>query len=130
MLVFLLFYVFNVNSQEVWQPMYLTTTGHNVIDGVEGWFMQGTCNDEVVVYIRFVNTTNYQAEISWYDGIFTTSKEWVFDRNTKTFLLPAGLDKKGTCGAEEKFVINLGNLNLTQADFMRYTAMELIVVLK
>jgi hypothetical protein len=117
-------------AQTNWQPMFITVSGHNVKDGVEGWFAQGECNGEAVVFVKFVNTNAAAVSLSWNDGIFTQALNWVNKtgmENTRNLRMEPSIEMAGHCGGQPLLVISIAEFDLTATDFMRYNAHGLTI---
>lgn len=121
------------SAQVNWQPMYLTTSGHHVIDGVEGWFGTGDCNGSTRIFIRFVNTNSTGVDLQWYDGVFTQSRTWIYHADPadhKTLHLGPATDLAGQCSGEAVLIIEPAAFGIDAAAFFRYNAMDLSVSFK
>ena len=120
-------------GQSVWEPMFLTVSGNNVVDGVEGWFQAGECQGADVVLLRFVNTNPTPVMISWNDGVFTQTLQWEKKSGTeymKSIEIPGQTEQAGTCGELAELIFPLADFKLVAADFKRYTAQDLTVTIK
>ncbi|MEQ1733006.1 MAG: hypothetical protein ABL940_05000, partial [Bacteroidia bacterium] len=101
-ILFTLLFYFNTQAQTVpmWEPIGLTVTGNNQIEGIEAWYSLSKCKGQAMVYLKFVNTTNSSATIEWFDGIFTTELKWVKKEKAedkKTLIIPANSEVKADC---------------------------------
>jgi len=114
-----------------WQPMYLTVSGGNQIDGVEGFFAQDMCNSEPVILVRFINHNSYDVNISWLDGIFTSDAKWINKseaKDLKRITLSAQKEIAGDClGINPKLIIKIKDVLPEMAKFKRYNASSLVI---
>ena len=123
-----------VNAQSnniTWQPMYLTVSGGNQIDGVEGFFAQDMCNSEPVILVKFINHNTYNVNISWSDGIFTSDAKWINKseiKDIKKITLSAQNEIAGDCsGLSSYLVIKIRDILPEVAKFKRYNASSLVI---
>lgn len=114
-----------------WQPMYLTVSGSNLVDGVEGFFAQSSCNSEPVILIKFVNHNTYDVKISWYDGVFLTDNKWLNKsdiKDLKKLQLNAEKELAGDCsGTNPLLMIKIMNELGVATKFKRYNANSLVI---
>lgn len=113
-----------------WEPMYLTVSGSNLIDGVEGFFTQSTCNSEPVIFVKFVNHNTYDVKISWFDGFFTSDSKWTIKSNPqdlKNITLNAQKEISGNCSSDPNLVIKIKDALPNASSFKRYNASSLII---
>lgn len=87
-------------AQNVWEPVKLDVAGHNIVSNVEATFQKGNCNNEEVIFVKFVNRNNYPVTIKWYDAILTRSNGWLKKDNVnpkKVLSIASGQEVKGEC---------------------------------
>jgi hypothetical protein len=114
-----------------WDQVFLTVSGGNILDGVEAWYQQDTCNGANVVYVRFVNTNPYSAQVSWNDGIFTQDEKWDWKLGTsdrKSVVIPAQVGIKGECTPENALTIKLSDFGIALSEFKRYGVQNFTVL--
>ncbi len=114
-----------VIAQNTWEPVKLDVAGHNTVNNVEATFQKGTCNNEEVIFVKFINRNKYPVTIKWYDAILTKSNSWVKkdDVNPKKVLtIAASQEVKGQCSVTESAdcVIKLGDYLDKLADYNLY----------
>ena len=117
-----------------WQPIFLTVTGHNMIEGVEAFFQAGKCEKgESVVFIKFINHNAQSVQLEWYDGVFTQELNWINkegDDNKKSLIISGNKEANGHCSSLEKdLVIKLSDFIKDPNNFKRYAASYLQVTL-
>jgi hypothetical protein len=114
-----------------WQPMFLTVSGSNIIDGVEGYFAQDICNSEPVILVKFINKNAYNVNISWFDGFFTADTKWINKneaKDLKKITLSAQNEIEGDCFVQNPFlIIKIKDVLPSVADFKRYNASSIVI---
>ena len=93
-----------VIAQNAWEPVKLDVAGHNTVNNVEATFMKGSCNNEEVIFVKFVNRNKYPVTVKWYDAVLTKSNNWVKKDDVspkKVLTIGAGQEAKGDCAAAE-----------------------------
>jgi len=75
----------NTFAQEeyIWDGAKLTTSGKNIIEGVEFFYTLTSCNDESYVLIKVINNNSVDVNISWIDAFFTQDRQWIYSENDK-----------------------------------------------
>jgi len=102
-LYFILFFSISsifAQSNEAWSPIGLTASGKNMQNGVEAFYQLNKCNNESVVFIKFVNHNNYGISLEWKDAVFTKDSEWVVNKNVevlKHLTLEGNTSVSGDC---------------------------------
>ena len=115
-------------TSSAWTPIFLSANGDNVKHGVEAYFQRGLCGTDEVVYIRFVNTNNYDVILGWYNAVFTQSIEWIHDNdNLVTLTIPALSNNTGSCSGQAHLVVKLADFIPDPAQFKRFTTSQLTV---
>lgn len=119
------------NSSD-WQPIYLMVTGANVMDGVEASFKLGSCNNQDVVFVKFVNRNEYPVKLEWSDAIFNTELKWVYrtDINArKSFSLKAKEQAEGECinNKQADLIISVKDFVSSKENVKRYSASKLLI---
>ena len=130
----------NVFSQSpsVWEPIYLTASGHNRVQGIEGLFRAEICsNGERVVFIKFINHNSQDIKLEWYHGVFTQELKWVNkegESDKKTVMINGNKEAQGACSSTAPFqelIIKLSDFIDDPNNFKRYSAINLeITVIK
>lgn len=114
-----------------WQQVFLTVSGGNIIDGVEVWYQQNICDSADVVYIRFVNTNPFPAQVSWNDGIFTMNEQWDWKMgpsDRKSVVVPPSNTIIGECTPENALAIKLRDFGIAKSEFKRYGITNFTVI--
>lgn len=116
-----------------WQPIFLDVTGGNKLDGLEASFQLNTCNNEDVVYVKFINHNAYPVKIEWFDAVFTQDLKWVNEERValkKSLTLPANGDATGECAKNSypELLVKMKNFIPGKKDFKRYSASQLTVI--
>jgi len=124
-----LLYSADIKAQTAdWTPIFLTVSGNHIVKGLEGYFQKGTCNNEDVVFVKFVNTNPYPIALTWYNGIFTHEIKWYYNADdTKSLTVPAATTAEGICGGEALLVIKLTDFISDPNQFKRYCSVELTI---
>ena len=116
-----------------WEPVYLQVTGANTMDGVDASFRLGKCNNENVVFIKFINHNDYSVKLEWFDAVFTQELKWINkdeERSKKNLLIPAGAEVSGDCSntVSTVLMINLKSFVADKKEFKRYSSFQLNVL--
>jgi len=93
--------IFAQNSSK-WEPVFLTVSGGNYLDGVEAYFKTDICNTESVVFIKFINKNDYAVKLSWFDAVFTNENKWIHKdglAELRTISLGPKSEKAGDCAS-------------------------------
>jgi hypothetical protein len=119
----------DTNAQTAdWTPIFLTVSGNHIVKGLEGYFQKGICNNEDVVFVKFVNTNPYSVALTWYNAVFTHEIKWYYNANdTKSLTVPAATTSEGTCGGEALLIIKLSDFISDPNQFKRYCSVELTI---
>ena len=112
--------------------MFLQVSGSNVMDGVEASFQIGTCNNENVVYLKFVNKNSYPVKLEWFDAVFTQELKWVNkegDANKRLLVLPAKSELVGSCvkAPAPELMVKLNDFITDKKNFKRYVSSQLTI---
>lgn len=111
-----------------WTPIFLTVSGNHIVNGLEGYFQKGVCNNEDVIFVKFVNTNAYAVALTWYNAVFTHEIKWYYNADdTKSLTVPAATTAEGTCGGEALLVIKLSDFISDPNQFKRYCSVELTI---
>jgi len=126
-LYFILFFsvssVFAQSNRE-WNPIGLTASGENKQNGVEVFYQLNKCNNEHVVFIKFINHNTSGIIVEWNDAIFTQDLKWVKNKNgdiLKSLTIEGSETITGDCpGKNQKelivnvndFISNIDDFNL------------------
>jgi hypothetical protein len=111
-----------------WTPIFLDPKGGNLSDGVEAWFQQGTCGNDAVVFVKFINTNEFPVSVQWYNSVFTTELKWINkEKEIKTLKLEARAALAGSCESESVLVIKLSDFISDPSQFKRFTSTNLTV---
>lgn len=94
-----------------WQSALLRSDGKVVLNGVEAYCTKSNCNGTEYVFIKFVNTNNYQVKLEWIDGIYFNGV-WNYSQNPnpKQFVIAAGATAEGTCNGDIKLKVTVNSL--------------------
>lgn len=125
----LFLFMFQSHAQTDWTPIFLTASGHHIVNGVEAYFAKEECEGEAVVFIKFVNTNGYPVNLTWYNAVFTTNLTWVHHSNdTQTLTVPASTTIEGVCqGGEAVLKVNLNDFITDASTFKRLTTVHLTI---
>jgi hypothetical protein len=114
-----------------WEPVYLTVSGGNILDGVEAYFRADVCNSESVIFIKFINRNNYSVKLSWFDAVFTTEAKWINKNSAgelKTVTLTSNTELAGDCSsANPNLTVKLKDFINQTETFKRYAASNLVI---
>lgn len=111
-----------------WTPVFLTPSGNHIVKGVEAYFQAGTCDNQGVVYIKFVNTNNYPVNLEWHNAVFTTGLTWIHqETDRKSLTIPANTSLEGSCQGEPMLVVNLSQFLNDSSQFKRLSTVELLI---
>ncbi len=115
-----------------WQPIYLLVNGGNTMDGIEASFQLSKCNQEDVVYVKYVNHNTYPVKVEWFDAVFTQELKWINEERVaakKSITLSANEEAKGEClkSANAKLVVKIKDFIKDKKDFKRYSASQLTI---
>ena len=122
--------IFAQNTSK-WEPVFLTVSGGNYLDGVEVYFKTDICNTESVVFIKFINKNDYAVKLSWFDAVFTNENKWIHKdapSELQTILLAAKSEKAGDCASSNpQLIIKLKDF-VDQVDhFKRFSTSKLTI---
>ena len=122
----------NAQTDASWQPIYLLVTGHNVMDGVEAFFQVNACNNEDIIYIKYINHNEYDVKLEWFDAVFTQELKWINKdqaADKKSLLLPSKKEVNGKCSSNlyPELSIKIKVFVADKNDFKRYSASQLHV---
>lgn len=94
-----------------WQSAMLRSDGKVVLNGVEAYCTKATCNGTEYIFIKFVNTNNYQVKLEWVDGIYLNGV-WNYSQNPnpKEFVIAAGATAEGSCNGDIKLKVTVNSL--------------------
>jgi hypothetical protein len=116
-----------------WQPIYLLVTGENKKDGIEAFFKLDVCNEEDVIYVKFINHTAKPLKLEWYDAMFTQELKWINEEkiaNKKTIQIPANTELMGECSNNlyPQLSVSVKKYISDKKNFKRYSASQLKVI--
>lgn len=122
----------NAQNKNGWEPMYLQVSGSNNMDGVEASFQASSCNNENVVYLKFVNKNDYAVKLEWFDAVFTQELKWVNkegEANKRTLVLPAKGQMTGSCvkTPAPELIVKLNDFVSDRKNFKRYVSSQLTI---
>ncbi|MBI5218022.1 MAG: hypothetical protein HY958_03735 [Bacteroidia bacterium] len=60
-----------------WNPIGLTVDGKNMQNGIKAFYQLNKCNNEDVVFIKFINDNTNAVVAEWNDAVFTKEHKWV-----------------------------------------------------
>ena len=103
-------------SNQEWKSIGLTASGKNVQNGVEAFYQLNKCNNENVVFIKFINHNNFGIALDWNDAVFTKDFRWVVNANVQTLkhlTLAGNISVSGDCSG-----INQSELVVKVNDFI------------
>lgn len=139
-LSFLLFFPFSsmfAQSNSDWNPIGLTVNGRNLQNGVEAFYQLNKCNNEDVIFIKFINHNTNEVAISWEDVVFTKDLKWVNNKksknNNKTLNIKANEEIHGDCLGTNKtelvikvhdFIKNMNDFKLFKTTLFQVTNIE------
>jgi hypothetical protein len=123
--------IFAQNTASKWEPVFITVSGGNYLDGVDVYFKTDICNTESVVFIKFINNNDYAVKLSWFDAVFTNEGNWIHkDTPTeqRTISLTAKSEKAGDCASSyPQLIIKLKDF-IDQVDhFKRFSTSKLTI---
>ncbi len=99
--VLLLFFFKNfAQTNSVWEKIHLNSAGYNIVAGVEALYSLTKCNNDDVVFIKFINHNDYAVQVEWYNAVFTQDLKWIKKENLtdkKTLTLNANTEMQGDC---------------------------------
>jgi hypothetical protein len=128
------FSFFKVEAQKNsdWQPIFLLVTGANVMDGVEASFKLGTCNNEDVVFVKFINHNDYAVKLEWSDAIFNQELKWLYRteiNKRESITLAPKMEAQGEAINKKhpELIIKLKDFIVDKKNFKRYLTSQLIV---
>ena len=126
--------IYSNTNDPVWQTIFLTPGGGNLMDGVEAYFQLSNCNGEDVVYLKFINHNDYSVKLEWFDAACTQQWEWMYkdgEGEKKSFFIPAKTEIKGECisTVSTELVVPVKKFVADKKDFMRYSAFQLYVLI-
>ncbi len=116
-----------------WQPIYLTPGGGNVMEGVEASFRLSTCNNEDIIYVRFVNNNDYDVELKWYDAVFTQELKWINKdqpEDKKVIIVRSKKEAKAECSTilYPELAVKVKKFVDNRKDVKRYLTSQFIVI--
>jgi hypothetical protein len=105
--IFILFYVTSVfaQSNSNWSPIGLSVSGKNMQNGVEAFYQLSKCNNEDVVFIKFINNNANAVVVEWNDAIFTKALQLQNNQkgnNKKTLTIGANKVIFGDCSSKSQ----------------------------
>jgi hypothetical protein len=137
-LLFLILFTFSIGPLSAdptsdWQSIYLTPGGGNTMDGVEAYFLLGTCNGEDVVYVKFINHNDYPVKLEWYDAVFNQELKWINkdeEQNKRSVLISSKTEVKGECAMKNypELIIKVKDFVADKKEFKRYSSYRLNVL--
>lgn len=100
--VFLLFSVSSLfaQSNSEWNPIGLAVNGKNMQNGVEAFYKLNKCNNEDVIFIKFINYNSSAVTVEWNDAIFTNELQWtssIKGNNKKSLIIGSNEAILGDC---------------------------------
>lgn len=109
-------------SNQVWSPIGLTASGKNMQNGVEAFYQLVKCNNENVVFIKFVNHNSYGVSLEWNDAVFTKDSKWVVNKNveqSKLLMLEGNNSVSGDCSGinQSALVVKVNDFVSRMEDF-------------
>jgi len=111
-------------SNSEWKPIGLTASGKNMQNGVEAFYQLNKCNNENVVFIKFINHNTSGVIVEWNDAVFTKDLKWVKNEKAgmvKTITIEGGETVSGDCSGKNQnvlvvnvndFISNIDDFNL------------------
>lgn len=92
----------NVDAQTNpdWKLLLLDVAGRTMVNGVEVYAQGGTCKDNEVVYVKFVNHNSYPVIVKWFDAVLTQDQKWIKKENQadkKSIIIDANKEIVGEC---------------------------------
>jgi hypothetical protein len=121
---FLLFSISSVfaQSNSNWNPIGLTLDGRNTQNGVEAFYQLSKCNNEDVVFIKFINNNAKAVVVEWNDAIINKELKWVSNQkgnNKKTLTIGANKVIFGDCSSKNQpeLIVKVHDFINNVADF-------------
>ena len=115
-----------------WNPIGLTVSGHNTINGVDASYQLNTCNGEDVVFVKLVNHNTYAVTVEWYPAVFTQDQQWIKKENLTdkiSVALAPNIELAGDCsGTKSGMLIRLSDFSVQPLNFFRYGATNFSVI--
>jgi len=93
-------------------------------NGVEAFYQLNKCNNENVVFIKFINHNTSGVIVEWNDAVFTKDLKWVKNEKAgmvKTITIEGGETVSGDCSGKNQnvlvvnvndFISNIDDFNL------------------
>ena len=119
-------------AQNTWNPIGLSVSGDNTMNGVDALFQLNTCNGEDVVFMKLVNHNSYAVIVEWYPAVFTNDLKWIKKENIsdkKSITLSPNSDVASDCSGSYRIMMNLlKDFSIGAADFMRFGTTNFAVI--
>jgi hypothetical protein len=81
LLIFFSFTTVFAQTNSSWTPIGLSVNGKNIQNNVEAFYKLDKCNNEDVIFIKFINYNANSVTINWEDAIFTQNRKWINNVN-------------------------------------------------
>ena len=112
LLCFVFFFQYSFSQENNnWEGVKLKASGLNEISGIEAFYKISECEGKKVVIIKFVNTNNFSAELSWFDAVFTDEKQWIIhdQGEKKKISIQATQTIQGKCNGNKILIVPVNN---------------------
>lgn len=110
-------------SNSEWKPIGLTVSGKNIQNGIEAFYQLYVCNNENVIFIKFINHNNYDVTVEWKDAVFTKELKWVSNENIiKSLIIKADEVIFGDCSgkSQKELIVKVNDFIMNIDDFNQF----------
>ena len=128
------FFISKSFAQTTWNPIGLSVSGNNTMNGVDALFQLNTCNGEDVVFMKLVNHNSYAVTVEWYPAVFTNDLKWIKKENLsdkKSIALDPNSEVASDCSGANPMMMNLlKDFSVVASNFMRFGTTNFVIIKK